>query len=88
MAVVVQGEKHIACLGSYHEHDRVRIPLWYVGFWRHAAAHLDQLGNRLSAYDREKIEAAIARKSNVPRRSNARSPSGTMQKWWHGSDLQ
>ena len=66
MAVVVQGQKRIACLGSYHEHDRVRIPLWYVGFWRRAAAHLDQLGNRISANDREKIEAAIARKVQRP----------------------
>jgi hypothetical protein len=59
-------QKRIACLGSYHEHDCDRIPLWYVGFWRRAAAHLDQLGNRISLNDREKIEAAIARKIQRP----------------------
>jgi hypothetical protein len=59
-------QKHIACLGSYHEHDRDRIPLWHVGFWRRAAAKLDQFGNRISADDREKIEAAIAGKVQRP----------------------
>jgi hypothetical protein len=58
-------QKHIAYLESYFESD-IDIVGEHCEFWDKISAHLDRLNNRISAGDRKKIEADIARKIRRP----------------------
>src|SRR5262245_62089640 len=51
--------RHIACLGSITE-SGIDIPTQVVWFWGRITEVLGRLGNRISAEDRKRIEAAIA----------------------------
>ena len=73
-AILVEGERvdgkprqrHIARLASITE-SRIEVVHQRRYFWDEVCDRLDQLGNRVSIYDRRHIEAAIALK--VPRLS-------------------
>jgi hypothetical protein len=75
-AILVEGkridgrpcQKHIARLASITE-SRIEVVHQRRYFWDEVHERLDQLGNRISLYDRRRIEAAIALK--VPRLSQA-----------------
>jgi hypothetical protein len=58
-------QKHIARLASITE-SRIEVVHQRRYFWDEVHERLDQLGNRISLYDRRRIEAAI-----VPRLSQA-----------------
>jgi hypothetical protein len=64
----VSQQKHIARLASITE-SRIEVVHQRRYFWDEVHERLDQLGNRISLYDRRRIEAAIALK--VPRLSQA-----------------
>jgi len=72
-AILVEGkridgrpcQKHIARLASITE-SRIEVVHQRRYFWDEVHERLDQLGNRISLYDRRRIEAAI-----VPRLSQA-----------------
>jgi len=57
-------QKHIAYLVGFTE-SRIKIAVQRCYLWDAVSARLDDLGNRITAADRERIEAAIAEK--VPR---------------------
>jgi hypothetical protein len=61
----VSQQKHIARLASITE-SRIEVVHQRRYFWDEVHERLDQLGNRISLYDRRRIEAAI-----VPRLSQA-----------------
>jgi hypothetical protein len=58
-------QRHIANLGSCVEQENT--PVHRAEFWKAVTSRLDRLGNKLTAGDRKKIEAAIARKVRRPR---------------------
>jgi hypothetical protein len=61
-------QRHVAFLGSYVEHHRSPAGdcLCRAEFWDTVSACLDRLHNRISAVDRKKIEAAIAKVQKRP----------------------
>jgi hypothetical protein len=54
-------QKHIAYLVGFTE-SRIKIAVQRCHLWDTISARLDDLGNRITAADRERIEAAIAEK--------------------------
>jgi hypothetical protein len=58
-------QKHIAYLVGFTE-SRIKIAVQRCYLWDAVSARLDDLGNRITVADRERIEAAIAEKAPRP----------------------
>jgi hypothetical protein len=58
-------QRHVAYLVGFTE-SAIKIDAQRCHLWDHISARLDQLGNQITPDDREKIEAAIAKKVRRP----------------------
>src|SRR5271167_1639523 len=86
-AVRVDGkprQKHVAYLVGFTESYAKTID-GRVNIWSEIAERLDELGDRITAIDRKKIEAAVAMRLPRPttaERRNARRRSARARKWF------
>lgn len=56
-------QKHVAFVASYVQGETPQeIEYQRITFWRDARQRLDQLGNRITAQDRSKVEAALGKR--------------------------